>query len=1397
MFTPRRGLAGRQEKPFEGKEMGRSSSGTRGALAMRAQTTVEYIVLFAAIAVLVLVLANLLGVLPKNSGMQIEQSKAYWSSQAGPIKVKDWSMATIKQDSPLAADANLSLVLSNPTRDTIIIKAITLAPGNFSSVMDASGNWMGTSTSLSIVLLPGEERTIVALHHGVGAGAYIPAEYYSQILTLTYSTGLGTSRETGALPLVGSNRYIVGSVGACPPPLTSCGGGACAEAGHCCGSGACNSQQTCCGGSTCCNSGSESCQSGSCVAVSGCNAPNFTCNGICCDAASYNLCQGDTQCAYCDRAKTCGEYCCGDSETCVNSGAGSYAGACQIVTPACTAPNTTCGTWCCAQGQTCVNSSAATYDGACQAAATCVSPNITCGAWCCADGLGCMNDTASTYEGACQEAMFECPEQYDICGIWCCEHGDTCDPDGLTYDQACRVDRNCTSPNSVKCGTNCCLDNQTCNETTRVCVDTKSCSDPSGWNSYNQTCVNDCDATTQYCDGTSCLCANRSLIACSSNSSDYDASTMTCIDDCDHSTQYCNGACQCAPSTNVPCNSGIGVYDSSRTCLDNCDGNTYCDGNCLCQPRPVVYCSNSPDFNAGTRICADDCNRSLYSGCAGDCTCIPLDLTRYCNAHGVFDGGSLQCLSNCSDYANAFGFDPNTLTCIDNCNSATQYCDPNTCLCDIKQPVQCANFARPFDFNNPGTYWNNMTMSCQDNCAVLGSDVQCDGSNCTCCYAEGHQCDITPNSPPPGCCGGLVCNSSGMCAPAPPVILCSNSSTPLLPVPGDPEYYDRYCQDDVAQKVGTGYACNLNGCNYYPVCGYNTTYCAEGACCYANQSCVNGACVNSCAAGTTYCNDTNGNYVGCCAAGSVCNSLKGMCVVNSTCSGANLSLCGNACCNLSSQACSGGACINCAAGMGSCGSTCCAASDCRTGGVCCPSSRWVSATNTCCEIGNVSSNGHCCPANQTYANGGCCPAGQIYSNGACCAINTWNGTMCCPSGQYAVNGTCQCSGGNLTCGSTCCNPTTQSCNEDSGTCTTCGGGQTMCGGSCCAAGNCRNGNVCCPANRWNASTNTCCPAERWNSNTNTCCPVGQVNGNGVCCQAGRWNAGTGVCCPDSKWSGSQCCPEGKTPYLGTCLCNGRITCNYECCNSTSQGDATDQVCNMTGHMNYSTGTDYYTYACVTCPAGTDKCGTSCCASGRCFGGGAACCPVNTTYFSYGATCCPNDRVVNGACCPKNKVIAGGVCCDAAYAHGDVCCLPNPYNESQYAMYYGYTNGNRWTGSTCCPYGQAYVNGSCCALDHIALTNSNLGGYAYCCDSGSWGTPGRYFGDSICCPVGTTFSWTGGNLDRADLNISNVCCPNARWVHDPHGYDICCPVGKTITNGVCECWLNRYGECVTS
>ena len=134
----------------------RQPSGGVSGFHLRGQTMIEFIIILIALLALALVVAGLLGVLPKGMlGVQIGQSQAYWSSQAAPIKITDWSMKTLKQEAPtLAVSSNLSLALFNPTTQVITIQAITLSPGNFSQVYYSNGQWAGPADAVSIILYP-------------------------------------------------------------------------------------------------------------------------------------------------------------------------------------------------------------------------------------------------------------------------------------------------------------------------------------------------------------------------------------------------------------------------------------------------------------------------------------------------------------------------------------------------------------------------------------------------------------------------------------------------------------------------------------------------------------------------------------------------------------------------------------------------------------------------------------------------------------------------------------------------------------------------------------------------------------------------------------------------------------------------------------------------------------------------------------------------------------------------------------------------------------------------------------------------------------------------------------------------------------------------------------------
>ena len=220
---------------------------------LRGQTMVEFIILLAALAVLSLLVAGILGVLPKNVlNAQIEQSKTYWSSQAAPIKITDWSMMTLNKTGPqMAVASNLSLVLLNPTTQVITVQAVHITPGNFSQIYLADGTWMGPADAVSITLQPGEQKTIVVQHWDSGPNAFVPPDIYQLSVQFKYLSAFSAySVEAGVVPVVGGNRYLVGDPGTdCPAGLTQCGNGTCAPPDKCCGNEACQPGRFCCGSS--------------------------------------------------------------------------------------------------------------------------------------------------------------------------------------------------------------------------------------------------------------------------------------------------------------------------------------------------------------------------------------------------------------------------------------------------------------------------------------------------------------------------------------------------------------------------------------------------------------------------------------------------------------------------------------------------------------------------------------------------------------------------------------------------------------------------------------------------------------------------------------------------------------------------------------------------------------------------------------------------------------------------------------------------------------------------------------------------------------------------------------------------------------------------------------------
>lgn len=172
---------------------------------VRAQTSAEFMLMMGVLLILALVLVALLTASgPAISDPRVRASQSYWAGTASPLQVRDFSLDSYR--SPTQAAANLTLVIKNPTSRDITIRNITLSPGTFRNVYYADGSSAGMVDSLSVLLIPGEETTLIVQHYQAGGGAYLPPKVGEFSLGFKYDSALGPGFQNGSMPIVVANK---------------------------------------------------------------------------------------------------------------------------------------------------------------------------------------------------------------------------------------------------------------------------------------------------------------------------------------------------------------------------------------------------------------------------------------------------------------------------------------------------------------------------------------------------------------------------------------------------------------------------------------------------------------------------------------------------------------------------------------------------------------------------------------------------------------------------------------------------------------------------------------------------------------------------------------------------------------------------------------------------------------------------------------------------------------------------------------------------------------------------------------------------------------------------------------------------------------------------------------
>ncbi|VVB57404.1 Uncharacterised protein [uncultured archaeon] len=1318
----------------------------------RGVSSAEFLALAAILFVAALVLSQLLGILPLQ-GVLFSQSRTYWNAQAYPLKITDWALLVANGtggDGIYRTEANLSMVLLNPTTSPLTMQAISIGPGNFSQVYDLDTHqWLGPANQLNIRIEPGQKKGLIVQHWRLGPPSSAPLaerfeadQEYQFDVQFTYAGRLESdSAQTaagqggiltlqhGSLPLVGQTRYAGIPSGVCPSGTSYCADGSCCGAGQCCG-GTCKlpSQYTCDASCTCCP------------------LSQTPCNGVCCPS----------------------------SQICVN-------GACQA--PNCTSPSFACGRFCCPDNYYCANDSTTDYGQAC--VRICKSPtNGTCGQWCCPDDQTCNFAGAPSIDTACAPTCAPQVQTSCLGPNWtanCCENvssvvcanasGTCCD---LNVGMACNFLN--SSGNFTAC----------CNKTNQQCTTGGCCSNPGGACTTNADCCDGWGCSNGVCSscpaGWSACCAQPTLL-CNFNLSNPDPISSRnwnpglyqdcCQHNLDNNGNYINESCQgnwfdgtrfwygCPPDNML-----------TSTCLN--------DTACARGPYWYNYTNYSTD-GVIYRPWPAGCPSLSSGGYPNNSGCCINNTWDYCNpAEGVYCCPGTYCGP---DNKCTYPFTcPSNTVYIDNGDHVDNYwdCCPsgNVSWQNATTAVCCPNPSLMKSFYDPNT------GALYSRCCNSANDTLC-GANGVCCPAG--LCDEVSGT----CCGtGMTVCQTGYNAN-----ICCNSTTSNCVPNNGPRSYGAYS------------ACCPKGANG------NQTTCANGACCDTTTSgmvCTGDGCCNTTSgSGYEICSDQNDTCCGPSPTRECKNELSytggyPVALMGSVCCAGDQVACQKQCCSSESN-CIPAKCpsINESGSlvMLDCSPKCCE----NYKGT--PPNPQLCGNTTCCY--GASS----CLQPSDGSSPRCCPSPDFGSTpvlcggtGECCDVaggSVCFGTVCCPP----PNNTAYCAGNNQCCNQSCSQPGNVCCSGGGGPTPDSLGNYHCCpapnntayclGNGMCCNESCKAGDLCCTSPTKESAQGPlgdyrCCPDGKTEICTgdNTCCDhcTAGTDGKTYCCPAPN----NKIYCAGANGQGACCASPTCTP--------GTDGYNYCCAapNNVSYCPGSPQCCSQNcidGHCCQDTPPDAdpngNMYSVVFC-AGDNQCCGHTCSSGHC-------CPFDT----HGNL----QDYVNGQCCPTDQKYydssAGKyLCCSGSLCNGE-CCQAS----GKVCTTYTGLDGN--PHSTCCPPGQvADASGVCCdSKDRVdiggvltccpAAQQCPAGAPTQCCPSGqSCATYSDSFGNpqTKCCPVGQqALEGSGQCCDPASIQTVNgnqICC-------DGSGLSACMVNNVEGTPNPFCCPLDGNGQCIMS
>jgi len=1035
-----------------------------------------------------------------------------------------------------------------------------------------------------------------------------------------------------------------------------------------------------------CDGSTSTCQciKGTVPTSNGCaNCPNpcFTYDAATNKCDTPVVCPANTG-TFCDQnatdpSKLCA---CPSSAPCWNGTKCAAAGCTCKPTAACPASNgcgtDNCGNVCgkCPTGSNCSSTTVGT-PGTCSCVPNCSGKD--CGDDGCGSTCGtCINSTCN--------ASGQCVAN---CAAGTCPTGGACGKDTCG-----NVDAKCVCPANETCTSGQC----TCSSSN--CTVMAACGSNLGLDDCGGVCIGKANQCGNYgqnqpetCDAGQCICG-----ACFSY---YDCgpASESGHDSCGHLCAAPEGQCNTPPYT---------------TCQENINLPDY--GYCQCTPKPgscqSFYECGPLSASSGLDSCGQpctlpsegQCNTPPYTTCQNN-----INLPKYGYCICTPQPGSCQSFYECGPLSATSGMDSCGQPCTP--SSAGQCTTPPYTTCQDNSTLP--QYGRCLCTPQPGVC--NALHQCGSTAGLDTCSQPCNtaSSNCpggeSCDFATDRCINCTSNGTCTANCGsttgvdncGLPCTAPTNGTACSPGETCTSGQCTCT-TPG-------ICP--AGAVCGPDTCGNANGCNGPNACPAGET-CSSGKCtpnCLACQSWNGSACVSTTPCGNSQCgSDSCGNSCGtACPGGFKCSSstsgVPGMCICDPTVPCGNSQCgtdsCGNACGGNNGGCPGGGTCSSNTPGTpGTCGcapTTPCGNSQCGTdscGNVCgsnngnCPqgqqcssSSHGAPGTCACVPTTPCSCSGGCgtdsC-GNVCGDSGGGCPIGQTCSSnasgtpGQCSVSFTMNIT------DYADCATCAgvCSkltlagncGAEADCGSTCATPITyNSCTPD----------QSGVGWDC---GSCLSQTV-------SSGPSIPCPngvasivSQVVSNQVEGTCGNNPTPGSATITYTVMCNLGQ-ACASPSGGPGSPAAGGGGPCTAGTCPTNG--TCGQDTCGNpdTNCGCPGTEICSSgqcAANTNSCGALAPNTTACPGTPLPTAN-GAAYAIAGSCAGAGACTATCNPSYSLSGGSCTSNSC---GGVVPANAA----------------ACYGTPSPAINGALY---TPVNFCTNVPCtwgCTQGYILTNGSC-------------------------------------------------------------------------------------------------------